>query len=34
VEVADMGPEEFRAHIRSELRRWAKVVRDAGIKPD
>ena len=34
VEVADMGPEEFRAHIRSELQRWAKVVRDAGIKPD
>ena len=34
VEVADMGPEEFRAHIRSELRKWAKVVRDAGIKPD
>ncbi len=34
VEVADMGPEEFRTHIRSELQKWAKVVRDAGIKPD
>src|SRR5262245_35266901 len=34
MEVADMGPEEFGAHIRSELQRWAKVVRDAGIKPD
>jgi len=34
VEVADMGPEEFRTHIRSELQKWAKVVRDAGIKAD
>ena len=34
VEVADMGPEDFRTHIRSELQKWAKVVRDAGIKPD
>jgi len=34
MEVADMGPEEFGTHIRSELQKWAKVVRDAGIKPD
>jgi len=34
MEVADMGPEEFGAHIRSELQKWSKVVRDAGIKPD
>jgi tripartite-type tricarboxylate transporter receptor subunit TctC len=34
VEVANMGPEEFRKHIRSELQKWAKVVRDAGIKLD
>jgi len=34
MEVADMGPEEFGALIRSELQKWAKVVRDAGIKPD
>jgi len=34
MEVASIGPEEFGAHIRSELHRWAKVVRDAGIKPD
>ena len=33
-EPAVMGPEEFGVHIRSELQRWAKVVRDAGIKPD
>ena len=34
MEAAGAGPEEFRAEIRSELRRWAKVVHDAGIKPD
>ncbi len=33
-EPASMGPEEFGVHIRSELQRWAKVVRDAGIKAD
>jgi tripartite-type tricarboxylate transporter receptor subunit TctC len=32
--VTDSGPAEFGAHIRSELARWAKVVRDAGIKAD
>lgn len=34
MEAAGAGPEEFRAYIRSELRRWAKIVHDAGIKPD
>jgi len=28
------SPEEFDAYIRTELGRWTKVVRDAGIKPD
>ena len=27
-------PEVFAAHIRSELAKWAKVVKDAGIKAD
>ena len=27
-------PEEFGALIRSEIAKWAKVVKDAGIKPD
>ena len=31
-ETASMSPEEFGAHIRSEIQKWAKVVRDAGIK--
>lgn len=33
-EPAKVGPEEFGVHIRSELQRWRKVIRDAGIKPD
>jgi tripartite-type tricarboxylate transporter receptor subunit TctC len=34
MEPASMGPEDFGARIRSELQRWAKIVRDAGIKAD
>jgi len=26
------SPEEFSALIRSEIQKWAKVVKDAGIK--
>jgi len=33
VEASPAGPEEFGALIRSELQRWNKLVRDAGIKP-
>jgi tripartite-type tricarboxylate transporter receptor subunit TctC len=32
VEAAPAGPEEFGALMRSELQRWNKLVRDAGIK--
>ncbi len=28
------SPEEFGAVISAELRKWAKVVKDAGIKPE
>lgn len=28
------SPEEFRAFVRAENEKWAKVIRDAGIKPD
>jgi tripartite-type tricarboxylate transporter receptor subunit TctC len=34
MEVAVLGPEQFAAHIRSELRKWGKLARDAGIKAD
>jgi tripartite-type tricarboxylate transporter receptor subunit TctC len=34
MEVAGMGPEEFAAHIRRELRRWGQLTREAGIKAD
>jgi tripartite-type tricarboxylate transporter receptor subunit TctC len=27
-------PEEFRHYIQSEIAKWAKVARDAGIKPE
>jgi len=33
VEASPAGPEEFGALIRSELKRWNQLVRDAGIKP-
>lgn len=33
-EPASMATEAFGAHIRSELQRWARVVREAGIKRD
>ena len=32
-EVAADTPEEFAAFVRSESAKWAKVIRDAGIKP-
>ena len=28
------SPEEFAALIRSEVRKWAKVIKDAGIQPE
>lgn len=31
---AALGPEEFAAHFRREIEKWAKVVNAAGIKPD
>ncbi|MGB7541883.1 MAG: tripartite tricarboxylate transporter substrate binding protein [Burkholderiales bacterium] len=34
MEAAGVGPKEFGAHIHSELKRWARVVREAGIKAD
>ena len=34
IEAASAGPEQLAAQIRSELRNWGKVIRDAGIKVD
>jgi tripartite-type tricarboxylate transporter receptor subunit TctC len=41
VKLADLGlegignsPDEFAAVIKSELPKWAKVIKDSGIKPD
>jgi tripartite-type tricarboxylate transporter receptor subunit TctC len=34
LEPAAMGSAAFAAHIRDELQRWSKLVRDAGIKAD
>ena len=39
--LADLGletignsPDEFATVIKSEIQKWAKVIKDAGIKPD
>lgn len=34
VEVRTTSPEEFGAFVKSEVARWGKVIRDAGIKAD
>ena len=34
VEGVGTSPDEFRAFIKSELQRWGKAIRDAGIKPE
>ena len=33
-EPALMGPDEFRAYIKADIAKWAKVVKAAGIKPE
>ena len=34
VEPTPTSPEAFEAYIRSETAKWAKVIRDGGVKPD
>jgi tripartite-type tricarboxylate transporter receptor subunit TctC len=34
LEAAGGTPEQFAAHIRKEIAKWADVVRKAGIKPE
>ena len=31
-EVGGMPPVEFAAHIKSEIAKWTRVVKEAGIK--
>ena len=33
-EVVGNTPEQFAAQIKSDIGRWGKVIRDAGIKAD
>jgi tripartite-type tricarboxylate transporter receptor subunit TctC len=34
IQLVTSTPEELDAHIRSELARWAPVIKDLGIKAD
>jgi tripartite-type tricarboxylate transporter receptor subunit TctC len=34
MEVIGNSPDEFAAAIKSEIPKWAKVIRESGIKPD
>jgi tripartite-type tricarboxylate transporter receptor subunit TctC len=34
MEVIGNSPDEFAAAIKSEIPKWAKVIKEAGIKPD
>lgn|GEM_PF-850365 len=34
IEAASSTPEQFAAYIQSEIKRWAKVVREAGMRAD
>ena len=33
-EAFEMGPEQFTKYIASETAKWARVVKEAGIKPE
>jgi tripartite-type tricarboxylate transporter receptor subunit TctC len=34
VDAVTSSPEEFAARVKSEMEKWGKVVRAAGIKPE
>ncbi|MBM2851325.1 MAG: transporter substrate-binding protein, partial [Anaerolineales bacterium] len=34
MEVVGNSPDEFAAVIKSEIPKWAKVIKESGIKPD
>ncbi len=33
-DVQPLGPEEFGAYVRNEIRMWNGLVKDAGIQPE
>ena len=33
-EVIGSSPEEFSRTIKSEISKWSRIIRDAGIKPE
>jgi tripartite-type tricarboxylate transporter receptor subunit TctC len=34
LDITTTTPQEFEAHLKSELARWGRVVKAAGIKPE
>ena len=32
LEAVGSTPEQFRAHLKAEIAKWAKVIRDANVK--
>ncbi|MEO7726658.1 MAG: tripartite tricarboxylate transporter substrate-binding protein, partial [Burkholderiales bacterium] len=34
LDITTTTPQEFEVHLKSELARWGKVVKAAGIKPE
>jgi tripartite-type tricarboxylate transporter receptor subunit TctC len=34
LEPAGISPQEFSSYIRAELKKWGKLIREAGIKPE
>ena len=34
LEPVGSAPQEYDAHIRGEIAKWARVIRAAGIKPE
>jgi tripartite-type tricarboxylate transporter receptor subunit TctC len=33
-EPSGLGPEEFSRYLRTEIRKWEKIIKAAGIKPE
>jgi tripartite-type tricarboxylate transporter receptor subunit TctC len=33
-EPSGLGPDEFSRYLRAEIRKWEKIIKAAGIKPE